>query len=329
LTKSTSMIAPLAVIAASLTLAGPALAQSQAQPQRSGEQLGLRYLSWAGKPAETVNDGLRRAHAAGAPSTPTAAQGRPSPVQTASLNVAPAAAASAIPRPNRYGSVSNRGLTPASAWISPRQPATQAELQATPAPQAYAPSQAPQPLAMTEPRPAAPAVAEAPQYDPSRAVRRQDPYYGAPPEVQAAMQPGVQALPVPLPPPPQVPVAAETTAGAPPPASADPMAPRRDALIFRMGSAASPPAASAPAAEAPRQLAQAAPLRPDAPARQGARYYSVHREAGHQPDPMTLPESVFIGGSADLAEPPPAPVVQRTVNGRAQAVVPNQDPALP
>lgn len=324
MTKSTSTIAALAVIAASLALAGPTLAQSQ----RQGEQLGLRYLTWSGKPAGTVNDGLRRAHAADA-SSPAAAHGSAAPgpaegqVQTASLGVAASAATPAAVRPNRYGAVS--GPTPASAWISPRP---------TTPPQAYVPPQQdPQPQVAADPQPVARAVAEPPQYDPSRAVRRQDPYYGAPPEVQAAMHPGVQALPVPMPPPPQVP-AAETSAGAPAEAPADPMAPRRDALIFRMGSASQPapmpqPAATPPSAEAPRQLAQVAPLRPDAPARQGARYYSVHREAGHQPDPMTLPESVFIGGSADLAEPPPAPVVQRTVNGRAQAVVPNQDAALP
>lgn len=304
MTKSIHPIAPLSVLAATLVLATPALAQSA----RPGEQLGMRYLSWAGKPAGTTNDGLRRA-------SDLAPQ-----VQTASLTVATPAPTTA--RPNRYGSVSSNGLTPASAWISPRSAPAAQPLQAqpqhsaTPAPQAYQPqAEAAAPQAQPQPQ----AVADAPQYEPSRAIRRQDPYYGAPPEVQMAMQPTPQPVPMPAPPP--IPVASE--------AAADPMAPRRDALIFRMGGAQAPQQAAQPASEAPRQLAQAVPARSDAPARQGARYYSVHREAGHQPDPMTLPESVFIGGSADLAEPPPAPVVQRTVNGRAQVMVPNQDPALP
>ena len=329
MTKSISTIAPLAVIAASLVLASPALAQSQpqsqaqAQAQRPGEQLGMRYLSWGGKPAGTTNDGLRRASAS--PASP-AASGQVQPVSLAVPTAAPTPTVTPTPaRPNRYGSVSGAGLTPASAWIKPRAAPAESyappapELQAAQAPQAYAPQPQPQPI--VEPRPEPQAVAEAPQTAQSRAVR-QDAYSAAPPEDQMAMQPTPQPVPAPSPSP--TPAVAE--------APADPMAPRRDALIFRMGGQA--PAAprqqdASPGSEAPRQLAQAAPARSDAPARQGARYYSVHREAGHQPDPMILPESVFIGGSADLAEPPPAPVVQRAVKGQAQVVVPNQDPRLP
>ena len=323
MTKSISTIAPLAVIAASLVLASPAMAQSQSpsQAQRPGEQLGMRYLSWGGKPAGTTNDGLRRASASAAS---PAASGQVQPVSLAIPTAAPTPSLTPAPtRPNRYGSVSGAGLTPASAWIKPRAAPAQPyappapELQATQAPQAYAPQS--QTQAIVEPRPEPQAVAEAPQAATSRAVR-QDPYSAAPPEVQMAMQPTPQPVPAPSP----TPAVAEVPA--------DPMAPRRDALIFRMGGQA--PAAprqqdASPGSEAPRQLAQAAPARSDAPARQGARYYSVHREAGHQPDPMILPESVFIGGSADLAEPPPAPVVQRAVKGQAQVVVPNQDPSLP
>ena len=323
MTKSISTIAPLAVIAASLVLASPAIAQSQSpsQAQRPGEQLGMRYLSWGGKPAGTINDGLRRASAS---TTSPAASGQVQPVSLAVPTASPTPTLTPTPaRPNRYGSVSGAGLTPASAWIKPRAAPAQPyappapELQAPQAPQAYAPQPQPQPISEPQPRPQA--VAEAPHADPIRAVR-QDPYSAAPPEIQMAMQPTPQPVPAPS----ATPAVAE--------APADPMAPRRDALIFRMGGQA--PAAprqqdASPGTEAPRQLAQAAPARSDAPARQGARYYSVHREAGHQPDPMILPESVFIGGSADLAEPPPAPVVQRTVKGQAQVVVPNQDPSLP
>lgn len=195
-----------------------------------------------------------------------------------------------------------------------------------PAPQAYQPPVA-SPLAAPVPTATptnAPMSASAPQYDPSRSIRRQDPYYGAPPEVQAAMQPS--PMPVPMPPPVPIPTAVEA-------APADPMAPRRDAPIFHMGRPAVDQAeqqASQSAADAPRQLAQVAPSHAGAPARDGARYYSVHRQAGHQPDPMTLPESIFIGGgTADLAEPPPVPILPRTVNGRAQVAVQNQDPTLP
>ena len=329
MTKSISTIAPLAVIAASLVLASPAMAQSQSpsQAQRPGEQLGMRYLSWGGKPAGTTNDGLRRASAS---TTSPAASGQVQPVSLAVPTAAPTPTLTPTPaRPNRYGSVSGAGLTPASAWIKPRAAPAQPyappapELQAAQAPQAYAPQPQPQPQPIIEPQPEPQpepqAVAEPAHTEPHRAVR-QDPYSAAPPEVQMAMQPTPQPVPAPSP----TPAVAEVPA--------DPMAPRRDALIFRMGGQA--PAAprqqdASPGTEAPRQLAQAAPARSDAPARQGARYYSVHREAGHQPDPMILPESVFIGGSADLAEPPPAPVVQRTVKGQAQVVVPNQDPSLP
>lgn len=330
MTKFTCLIPPLTILVATLAVATPALAQ-QARP---GEQLGMRYLTWAGKPAGPANDGLRRP----ADAAPRA--------QTASLSSAPAA----LGRPNRYGAAmpgtqagaqpqtlpAANGPTPASAWIGTpsARSMTQAE-QPRPMPQAPVP-QMQQPSMPAPPRTPAPAPSEAsnaqmaasaPAYDTSRTLRRQDPYYGAPPEVQAAMQPNLH--PVPLPPPPTVPTAVEAA----PADVADPMAPRRDAMIFRMNQ----PAATAqvdpqgqPAQEAPRQMAQAAPSRPGGPPRDSARYYSVHREAGHQPDPMVLPESVFIGGaSADLAEPPPALTMPRTVNGRTQVVVPNQDPALP
>lgn len=338
MTKSAHMIPPLTILAATVMLATPALAQ-QARP---GEQLGMRYLSWSGKPAGPSNDGLRRP----ADLAPHA--------QTASLGSAPTARLAA--RPNRYGAPmpgasvpSANGPTPASAWIGTpsARSLTQAQPQPQPMPQPMpeAPPQqaqqsAPQNDRSSMPAPArAPAVAapsdgqmtaSAPAYNPSRSLRRQDPYYGAPPEVQTAMQPTPQ--PVPMPPPTPVPTAVEPTPADPAPA--DPMAPRRDAMIFRMNRPdASPQAGQQPmqaAQEAPRQLAQAAPTRPGGPPRDSARYYSVHREAGHEPDPMVLPESVFIGGgTADLAEPPPVLSMPRTVNGRTQVVVPNQDPTLP
>lgn len=313
--------------ASTLLLAGPTLAQQT----RPGEQMGLRYLSWAGKPVD----------AAGAPQQIAAARPAPS---------------TATPgRPNRYGAPAAYGLTPASAWIDRRAAPAPAPQPAPEATQFYAtptmpmPARAAAPPRMS-PSAAAPApvdaqTASAPQYDAGRSFRRQDPYFAAPPQVQMAMQPAPQ--PTYMPPPPPIPTAVDASAA---PAGYDPMAPRADAPVFRMAAArqASPAQPEAPAMEqpttdveqakvqaqsqvAPRRLAQSAPVQAGDPPREGARYYSVHREAGHEPDPLTLPESVFIGGGVtqDLAEPPPTPVTTRTVNGRAQVIVPNQDPTLP
>lgn len=111
------------------------------------------------------------------------------------------------------------------------------------------------------------------------------------------------------------------------------MAPRRDALIYRMQGATpatpSPQAAVGPGAQAPQASGGATYAAAEAP-REGARYYSVHRAAGHQPDPTVMPESIFLDSAPiDLAEPPAAPTAARTVNGRAQTIVPNEDPSLP
>lgn len=146
-----------------------------------------------------------------------------------------------------------------------------------------------------------------------------------------------------------------TPAGVMPAATvaADPMAPRRDAPIFRMQQSAPPAAAlsqqapeePAPSASAPRAQGasqtvarQQAPQEPlyaptgPGPAREGPRYYSVHRAAGHQPDATAMPESVNVyleSASVDLAEPQAQPLPSRVVNGRVQAIVPNEDPTLP
>lgn len=338
----------VAVGAATVLIAGAASAQS-----RPGEQAGLRYLSWAGKPASAAADDLRRPGVI--------------PRQTASGTPAPMPG-----RNSRYGSPTPgvNAPTPASAWISgPPRPLAMPQVPSQSQPQPYdiqaqtavhSPGYG-QPQSQSG-QMSAPAASEAqmmasaPAYDPSRAFRRQDPYYAAPPQVQAAMQPSPQ--PTYMPPPASIPTAidpamqpqqqAQTQGQTSAPY--DPNAPRADALIFRMNQGGAPgqtqaqpqaqpqpqpqytpqyaPAPSDP--NAPRQLAQAAPTQSGQPPRESARYYSVHREAGHEPDAMTLPESVFIGGGAtpDLAEPPPVPIMPRTVNGRAQVMV-NQEPVLP
>ena len=142
----------------------------------------------------------------------------------------------------------------------------------------------------------------------------------------AWMRPAAAPAPAPEPAPPvpapvrhapaPAPVQAQPSAA---PAS-DPMAPRRDAAIFRMGSDAPPPAA------APATVQQAAAYGP------GGRYYSVHRQNGRQPDAVAMPAPVYLDAlpvemeraprSDDLAEPPAAPTVLRDNNGRVRPAPP-------
>ncbi|KQY84699.1 hypothetical protein ASD25_06620 [Brevundimonas sp. Root1423] len=135
------------------------------------------------------------------------------------------------------------------------------------------------------------------------------------------------------------PPAAEAAPSAPtvsPDQPADPMAPRRDAPIFRLQQAAPPPeqAAEAPAAAE----VQAAAPRPryvaevtntgERPPQQGARYYSVHRQNGRQPDTLAMPEPTFVDAlaitmtqtpaSQDLAEPEQGPTLIRDGQGRTR-----------
>ncbi|MNQ34734.1 hypothetical protein D3C85_482000 [compost metagenome] len=125
------------------------------------------------------------------------------------------------------------------------------------------------------------------------------------------------------------------------------MAPRRDAPIFRLQRAAPEAAApaapapaqpqTAPAAQAPSQTQaqpqtqpQPQPTQPlQAAPQEGARYYSLHRQAGRQPDATPLPPAVYLDGlpvdlttppsSTDLAAPPAQPALIRNSNGRLQA----------
>ncbi len=93
-----------------------------------------------------------------------------------------------------------------------------------------------------------------------------------------------------------------------PAAEVDPMAPRRDAPIFRIQ----------------RDQAEASP------GQQPSRRYSVHRQNGQEPDPAQLPEGGYIDGlaismpetlaSEDLARPPDPPVLTRDNQGRVRAM---------
>uniref|UniRef100_A0A6H1ZRG2 Uncharacterized protein n=1 Tax=viral metagenome TaxID=1070528 RepID=A0A6H1ZRG2_9ZZZZ len=101
----------------------------------------------------------------------------------------------------------------------------------------------------------------------------------------------------------------------------DPMAPRRDAPIFRLQRPGAPTSQSASTTAATPTSAQ--------PGQLGARYYSVHRDAGRQPDPTPIPEPVYFDSvSVDLAEPPATESVGRDSLGRRRPVA-NEDPSLP
>jgi len=193
-----------------------------------------------------------------------------------------------------------RTLTPATAWLRPPAP--------TPPPVA--------PPAVVAPARAPAPVSAAPAYLPEQGGRGQP--------VPAAV-----ALPTPAP-----------VADAAP---ADPMAPRRDAPIFRIqqtpplavqpapsaATSAQLPVASATSAAPESRPTLVATANPDdRPAEQGARYYSVHRQTGRQPDPVAIPEPTYVDAlaittpvtlaSQDLAQPDPGPTLIRDAQGRTR-----------
>lgn len=257
---------------------------------------GLRYLSWPGKPP------VARGPDARVPARASSAQ-----------TTAPRATLAALPlarldAPASTAVAARRGLTPASDWLSPAvasQPVSQ-----------------PRPYEATTPQPAPVQVASA-QPEPVQAPIVRAPVVQAP-VVQAAADrtaPAPQNAPQPTP-------QAD--------ALGDPMAPRRDAPIFRLTQTSM--AAAAPAATPPVQTAavqaEASPLAsvPSA-APQGARFYSVHRQAGHRPDPIPQAQPVYLDAlpvemsqtpsSADLAQPDGPPALIRNRDGSVRAAPPS------
>jgi len=257
----------------------------------------------------TTSEGLRYLSWPGKPPVARGPDARASSAQT----TAPRATLAALPlarldAPASTAVAARRGLTPASDWLSPAvasQPVSQ-----------------PRPYEATTPQPAPVQVASA-QPEPVQA-----PIVRAP-VVQA---PVVQAAAVRVAPPPQ---------NAPQPAPqadalGDPMAPRRDAPIFRLTQTSM--AAAAPAATPPVQTAavqaEASPLAsvPSA-VPQGARFYSVHRQAGHRPDPIPQAQPVYLDAlpvemsqtpsSADLAQPDGPPALIRNRDGSVRAAPPS------
>ena len=373
----------LLAAASALLMADAACAQSQPAGQASG----LRYLSWNDRPqpqpqpvsapvAGPRADGMRRPNM-------VIPHGGFSQVEEQRLTPAPGA---------RYGGgltpanawLNGRGAMPA-AQPQPqptRQPSAPAPAPTQPREEiayaAPAPSQIEAPRELTPPN--------YPDYLPSRGYRQYTPGdvavpvqpTGAPtyhneddrpaqpqptspqPQRPSAATPQAmpqampQALPTPAPrnPEPQgQPAQMQPTADA----GFDPMAPRRDAPIFRIQSqnqAAQAQAQAAQAAQASQAAPQATPNSPRADARddanaprrvamvtsntadrpgrdQGARYYSVHRQNGQQPDAIAMPEPTYVDAlavnmtetpaSQDLAAPDAGPTLIRDNQGRLRA----------
>lgn len=262
-----------------------------------------RLLSWPGRGDATPPQTVP----VGQPQDVRRDVRRPNPVIPHGAFAAPEAAPRGLtpaPGPAR------RTLTPANAWLRPAQPARAPA--AAPAPVPSAPAAA-SPSAPPPPPPPPPARS-APEYLPDQGGRSQP----APADL----------------------VFPDT---APPPAAStvDPMAPRRDAPIFRLQQSAPPPAPRA--APAPEQVAATAEEAPAPqprvmqmvnsgeapPAARGGRYYSVHRQNGRQPDALTMPQPTYVDGlvvsevetlaSQDLAAPQEGPTLIRDRNGNLRA----------
>lgn len=193
----------------------------------------------------------------------------------------------------------SQGLTPASAWLPARTDA--------------APPPSPAPVR----------IAAAPPPPPTRPEPRPAPVQPVPAQPAAGQPAPVQPTPV-------QPAPAQPSPAAPARDPADPMAPRSDAPIFRMGRDAPTPTPTpvpaqpqAPAAAPAQPSAYAAP--PPSPTL-GSRRYSVHRQNGQQPDAIQRPQPVYLDAlpvdlaetpqSEDLAAPPAPPSMLRNADGR-------------
>ncbi|MDK2747828.1 MAG: hypothetical protein KYX67_10950 [Brevundimonas sp.] len=275
---------------AACAASGAAMAQSSA----SGAG-GLRYLSWPGKPPVTQGAAptLRRI-----PQPTTVAAPVDTPVSFIPLARLPAPAPAPASKPTPH-----RGLTPASDWIAPV-PTTTPTMATTPQPYVAAP---------------APVEAAPPPVQAETVVAAQDP---APAQSPVPPQPHTQT---------------QAQAQAAPEPAFDPMAPRRDAPIFRLQRQTTAQTAPETAAQAQggtkAETASAAPpamLQAALAPVQGARFYSVHRQAGRQPDRINTVQPIYLDAlpvemtqtpsSADLAQPDGPPALQRNSDGSVRAV---------
>jgi len=267
-------------------------------------QVAPRVLNWTGK-AQAA------AHPANVSADPTPIPG----VISRTVAASPRRPAADLP-PTLGAPRPGPGLTPASAWLTPH--AARVEMASAPV------AHTPPPVTMA----AAPVpAAVAPPPPRSTAPRADAPMPAAPPPRPAAVAPPVvEAAP-------PAPHALAPDAPAPG-VEADPMAPRRDAPIFRL----SPGVQGAPASSV-QPTDQPVAQTPAAPSGQAARYYSVHRQAGRQPDGVAMPQPVYLDAlpveltqapaSRDLAEPGGPPTLLRGADGRVQAMTPATDGDLP
>lgn len=298
------------LLSASLLLfAGNAAAQDAAAS--AGETRGLRYLSWSSRSEATP----ARAEAGTTSSAPARRDlRRPNTV------IPHGGFAGATAAPARTGLTpapgARRSLTPANAWLHPVAPPPEPAVSA-----AARPAPTPFPTPFPTPSPAAVTA-------PGTVVQpRMSPDYLPDPAGRG------QALPADL-----------ITAPAPVQSSPlDPMAPRRDAPIFRMQQDA-PTAAPTPGVPSATGSAEMAAHRlPVAeavnsgqrPPQQGGRYYSVHRQNGRRPDALEIPEPTYVDAlaialpetiaSQDLAVPEPGPALIRDAQGRVRPAPASSD----
>lgn len=328
------MITASCALALGLTaLVGGASAQTAEPTAGSARTLtpASQYITWAGRGPAVMPEAARTADA-------TADAAAPRRRSNAVIPHGGFASAVPMPQPETLLSAQPRTLTPASAWTAPR-PAP------GPAPAPTAAAVEPASVAAVDLPPPPRAATYQPRIQPGPQPQRQGPPPVLPDYVpgQGRGQPApAQAVYAEAPPAPtDAPVYG--TPATQPPADYDPMAPRRDAPIFRLQRPQAQPApepapaaanaapASAPAAEtpAPRLIAAVAANTADHPLQQGSRRYSVHRQNGQQPDAVALPAPTYVDALAvtltempatqDLAEPAPGPNLYRDAQGRIRA----------
>lgn len=292
-------IALLAAVAA-MAMAGTAMAQAQG----SAANAGLRQLTWSGRGENLA--------------MPTASSAARGALRRPNLVIPHGGFASVEPAapPAAPVSAPRRTLTPANAWLQPA-----AAIPAAPAPTVMGaePPAPARPRPVATPARAAPAPVPAPEYLPDTGGRGQP--------VPAA----IAYAPAPEPAPPSAIGRADQGSTDP----TDPMAPRRDAPIFRLqpstprpesvAAVSDPTPAADPAAPRVQRVAEVSNTG-ERPPQQGARYYSVHRQNGRQPDALTMPEPTYVDAlaitmtetpaSQDLAQPDQGPTLIRDNQGR-------------
>lgn len=340
----------LAILAGTLALATPVLAQQRVSTPGDGRSSGMRYLTWPGK-------GEHRAPIA--PTAVTAPEPREETEGRGPILSMPSQPLVA-PVATRYSARTSPGPTPATAWVSGAPTPSPAPYDSRTAmmpepPRGFAPAPPLAGPARDTPTYAPPRV-EAPRYEtPSyEAPRPERPVYDMPPSAPVeADTPTPTYAPIPAEAR-RTPVAADTGPAAAetapptdaPPAGVDPYAPRADAPIFRLLNRNSQPAPAPTAADPQPTVRAAETAPPPAPSAAAApspypvaasetdrspRRYSVHRANGQSPDRVPLPDPVLLDSApVDLAEPPETPTVVRNINGRLTAITPaSEDPSQP